>query len=135
MSLTGIGEVASGISSIIDKIFPDKTQAEKDAMALQLAQLSAEQQDKQMQADVDKQEAASQSIFVAGWRPFVGWVCGVGFGVSILGPLLTWIATLAGHPIAVPAMDTDLLVTLLFGMLGLGGMRTAEKLKGVSAGH
>ena len=135
MSLTGIGEIANGVSGILDKLFPDKTQAEKDLAALQIAQLQAEQQDKQMQADVNKVEAASNSIFVAGWRPFVGWVCGAGFGVTVLGPLLTWIATLTGHPVQFPAIDTESLMTLLFGMLGLGGMRTAEKIKGIKAGH
>lgn len=135
MSLTGIGEVANGISGIIDKLFPDKTQAEKDLAALQIAQLQAEQQDKQMQADVNKEEAANSSIFVAGWRPFIGWICGIGFGVNVLAPLLTWATALAGHQVVFPEMDMSVLSTLLFGMLGLGGMRTAEKLKGIKAGH
>lgn len=137
MSITGIGEIATAVSSIVDKIFPDKTQAEKDALTLQLAQLQADQQDKQMQADVDKTEAGSASMFVAGWRPFIGWVCGSGLGFTfIVGPLATWGCRLYGKEIVFPELDMGTLMTLLFGMLGLGGMRTVEKVSGVKkAGH
>lgn len=135
MSLTGIGEAASAIKGIVDKFFPDKSEEAKNALSLQIAVMQQDTAMAQMQADVNKAEAGSQSLFVAGWRPFVGWVCGAGFGVTILGPLLSWIAALAGHPVTFPSLDTESLMTLLLGMLGLGGMRTAEKLKGVSNGH
>lgn len=128
MSITGLGEVAGLANSIVNKIWPDASQAQKDALAFQLAAM-------QGQTDTNKAEAGNQSIFVAGWRPFIGWICGCGFGVTILGPLLSWVAALAGHPVAFPALDTDALMTLLLGMLGLGGMRTAEKLKGIRSGH
>lgn len=134
--LTGIGSGLSAIADIVGKFFPDKTQAEKDQLTMALAQLNAQQQDLQMQADVNKAEATNQNMFVAGWRPFVGWICGAGFGVTILGPLLTWISGLCGHPVQFPAMDTESLMTILFGMLGLGGMRTVEKVSGVKGvGH
>lgn len=135
--LTGIGGIVSSISDVLGKFFPDKTQAEKDAVAWQIAQLQADSQANQMQADVNKQEAASQSLFVAGWRPFIGWVCGAGFLVTFLGPVISYIMALCGHPgIAFPTLDTETLMTLLMGMLGLGGMRTFEKFKGVSGtGH
>lgn len=137
MDVTGIGSAVSGISDLIGKFFPDKTQAEKDAVAYQIALLQAAQQSDQMQADVNKAEAGSQSVFVAGWRPFIGWVCGVGFLIATLGPLISYIAALCGHGgIVFPALDTETLMTLLMGMLGLGGMRSFEKFKGVSGtGH
>ena len=136
MSITGLGEVADLASSIVNRLFPDKTQAEKDQVALQIQQLVVAQQQAQAQADVNKQEAASASIFVAGWRPFVGWVCGVGFGISFLGPLISYIAALCGKTgIVFPNLDTGTLLTLLLGMLGLGGMRTAEKISGLKPGH
>lgn len=85
------------------------------------------------QIAVNQAEAASPKIFVAGWRPFIGWVCGVGLAVQFLvNPLATWIATLAGHPIAFPVLDLGTLLTLLLGMLGLGTMRTFEKVNGAS---
>lgn len=135
MSLTGIGEAAEAVKGIVDKFFPDKSEEAKNALSLQIAVMQQDTAMAQMQADVNKAEASSPSVFVAGWRPFVGWVCGAGFCVTILGPLLSWIAALAGHPVAFPALDTESLMTLLLGMLGLGGMRTAEKLKGVGNGH
>lgn len=137
MDMTGIGTGLQAISDLVKQFFPDKTQAERDQLTLALAQLQASQQDKQMQADVDKQEATSQSLFVAGWRPFIGWVCGTGFLFTILGPLISYIAALCGHVgLVFPTLDTESLMTLLFGMLGLGGYRTYEKVKGVSgSGH
>lgn len=83
------------------------------------------------QIDVDKQEASSENVFVAGWRPFIGWVCGVGLACQfIVGPLFMWAATLLKHPTPFPTLDLGTLMTLLLGMLGLGGMRTYEKISG-----
>ncbi len=67
-------------------------------------------------------------MFIAGWRPAVGWVCVLGLAVTVFSPLLGWVAALAGHAILVPPIPMDALMTLLIGMLGLGGMRTVEKL-------
>jgi hypothetical protein len=128
---------------VLDKIFPDpaaKTQAQLQLLQLQQAgefkEIDAELQQTQGQVEIDKQEAASQSLFVAGWRPAIGWICGLGLCVQFLvGPLFTWVAAIIGHPVTFPSLDMGTLLTLLFGMLGLGGMRTMEKLKGVSAGH
>ena len=128
MDVTGIGSVADLIKDGIDKIQPDKTEAEKEQATLLLASL-------QGQLDTNKAEAANPSIFVAGWRPFVGWVCGTGFAVSALGPLLEWGSNLAGHATKFPSMDLSVMMPLLFGMLGLGGMRTYEKTSGVNSGH
>lgn len=80
------------------------------------------------QIEVDKQEAASANMFVAGWRPAIGWICGSGLAIQfVVNPLATWVAALFGHAIAFPSLDLGTLMTLLFGMLGLGAMRTYEK--------
>lgn len=129
MSLTGAGEIADLAKDVIDKIFPDKSEQERGQLAAALTVV-------QGQLDTNKAEAANSNLFVAGWRPFVGWVCGTGFGVQfVIGPLGQWLATLAGHPVTFPNLDLGTMMPLLLGMLGLGGMRTAEKIQGVSSGH
>ena len=98
--------------------------------------MEADLQRAQMQADVNKVEAGSTSMFVAGWRPFIGWVCGSAFGWHYIGaPLFVWGAAMAGHNVPMPDIPTGDLFTLMLGMLGLGGMRTYEKAQGVAAGH
>lgn len=122
---------------ILDKIFPDptqKAQAQIELFKLQqsgeLAQLTADTALAQAQATVNSAEAANQSIFVSGWRPFIGWTCGSGLMYQfVLQPFLTWGAALSGHAIVAPSLDMGTLITLLMGMLGLGAMRTTEKLK------
>lgn len=124
-------------SKIIDKIWPDpaqKAQAQLELFKLQqsgeLAQLTAETDLAKAQATVNAAEAANQNLFVSGWRPFIGWTCGSGLAYQfIFSPLLTWGAALYGHPVVAPTLDMGTLITLLMGMLGLGAMRTTEKLK------
>lgn len=128
------------IVAIINKVVPDKTQAaaaaaQLQAMALQ-GQLAEEMANVQAataaQSDIDKVEAGSSSTFVAGARPFIMWICGVGFAVQFLvAPFATWIAALAGHPVTFPVLDGNTLMSLTFGMLGLGAYRSFDKLKGV----
>lgn len=123
--LTGLGSVADLIKTGLDKIWPDKTEAEKQQATLLLVSL-------QGQLDTNKAEASNPNWFVAGWRPYLGWILGTGFGiVYVVGPMAEWIATLAGHPVKFPQLDMGTLMTLLGGMLGLGGLRTTEKIKGV----
>jgi hypothetical protein len=133
------------LTGLISKVLPDT--AAKDAAVAQLKMLAAsgalQEELTQLaavtsaQTDINKVEAASTSMFVAGWRPFVGWVCGVGLGISVvINPLLTWAATLSGYPIALPKLDDPMLQSTLAGMLGLGyGLRTLEKWKGVQGSH
>lgn len=132
--------VAGPILKIIDKIIPDpaaKAAAQFEAMKLaqsgEFKEIDAQLQRDLAQIDVNKTEAESPDFFRSGWRPFVGWICGIGLGVQFLvGPLATWVAGLAGHPLAFPALDMGTLMTLLAGMLGLGTLRTAEKIKGAA---
>jgi hypothetical protein len=120
-------------SKLIDNLFPDPAvaaDAKLKLLELQqngvLAQITA-------QTDVNKVEASNPSMFVAGARPFIMWICGLGLGMQFLvAPLLTWGSTLIGHPVALPPLDMGTLITLLGGMLGLGGLRTAEKIQGVA---
>ena len=122
------------IAGLLDKFIPDAgeraklaheiaTMAEKQAHELALAQL-----------DVNKAEAASSSLFKGGWRPFIGWTCGAAFAYHfVLQPLLVFVLVTAGEPVPdLPKFEMDALMTVLFGMLGLGGLRTFEKFKGVS---
>lgn len=127
--VTGLGSVADLVKDGLDKIWPDKTEAERAQAAYVLTAL-------QGQLTTNNTEAANQNLFVAGWRPNIGWVCGIALGCNyIVGPLLEWGSTLAGHPVKFPHLDSESLYGLLAGMLGLGGMRSYEKVNGVSSGH
>lgn len=119
--------------AIVDKLIPDPVARQAAKVKLleleqagQLAALDAELQLARGQLEVNQIEAASPDRFVSGWRPAVGWVCAGGFCYTVLlQPLLPWI--FGGGPL--PDIPTEVLMTLLLGMLGLGGLRTAEKLK------
>lgn len=127
-------------SQLLDKILPDKGAA--DAAKLEMIRLAQQGELAQMNADVaiataqaetNKVEAASTSLFVSGWRPMCGWICALALGFKYIGgPLLVMIATYAGVHIELPAIDSGELLPLLFGMLGLGALRTAEKIKGAA---
>ena len=90
----------------------------------------------QGQLKINEKEASHASIFVAGWRPAIGWICGVGIGWNfVIQPLISWVAFLVpeGPDLSsAPQLDIGDLMTLLLGMLGLGGMRTYEKRLGVA---
>lgn len=124
----------------MDKLFPDPTAASNAKLQLmqmaqtgELAQLDADLKLASGQQSTNTVEAASASVFVAGWRPFIGWVCGAAFAFKfILAPLLAFGFAVAGHPIALPVLDFTEMSTVLLGMLGLGGLRTVEKVKGVA---
>ena len=136
MSLTGIGEIANLAGNIVNKFFPDKSQQEKDALALEIQTMTLASQERLGQAEVNKAEAANTSIFVAGWRPFIGWVCGSAYAWTfIVAPMVSYAAKLSGATVALPALDLSQLSPVLMGMLGLGVMRTVEKVKGINAGH
>jgi len=85
------------------------------------------------QLDINKTEAAHRSLFVAGWRPFIGWSCGVALAYTyIVQPILTFGLAQAGYLVDLPAVDISQMMPVLMGMLGLGGLRSWEKVKGVS---
>jgi len=122
-------DVISAIGSAFDKIFTSK---EEKAQA-QLLLEKLRQQPYLLQAEINRVEASHRSIFVAGWRPFIGWVCGVGFLWAFLGhPIFEWVVTLMEVELVAPVLETDHLLELVLAMLGLGGLRTVEKLNGRS---
>lgn len=131
------GGIIGALGKVIDKIFPDPAEKAKAQIALLQAQQAGEF--KQIETDlalaigqmeVNKVEA-STDLFRGGWRPFVGWICGLGLAFQFLGrPMLTWIGPLLNLPDAPPELDMGTLLTLLLGMLGLGGMRTYERVSG-----
>lgn len=126
------------ISRLLDRLIPDpgaraaaqaellRAQQDGELETLKLA-LSADQ----AQTAINQQEAGNPNLFVSGWRPFIGWVCGVAFCYHfILQPLLVFILTNTGHAVTLPAFDMQALSTVLMGILGLGSLRTIEKVRG-----
>jgi hypothetical protein len=129
-----ISSIAGLANTLITKIWPDpKDQASAEALLIK-TQMDAALAQAQQQIDINKIEAANTNVFVSGWRPFVGWVCGSAFALHfLLFPLLNWLAELFGRSaIAIP-FDMATLSTVLMGMLGLGTMRSVEKWRGVAS--
>lgn len=121
---------------LIDRLWPDPTQKAQAQLALLQLQQSGELAAITGQFDINKTEAASNSMFVAGWRPAVGWVCALGLGVDvIIRPILSQASTLAGHTVNLAPLDMSTLLPLLFGMLGMGAMRSYDKTTGTANGH
>jgi len=118
------------ISKVIDRAIPDPT--EKAKLQLELAKLDQELMKGQI--DVNKQEAAHASVFVAGWRPAIGWIGAVGLGYSfIIEPMSSWAArVIFNYAGTFPALSTGDLMWLVAGMLGFGTVRAFEKVKGVA---
>jgi len=141
----GIAGILKPISDIILKVIPDKAAAAAAVAQLNQMQTEGQLQEELLQlqsvtsaqTDINKVEAASTSWFVAGARPFIMWVCGVGLAMScIVGPLFTWATALVGHPTPFPILNDPLLQSTMAGLLGLGHVsRTVEKIKGVVAQH
>jgi hypothetical protein len=118
---------------LIDRIWPNPVEAANAKFELFKLQQSGELSQIAGQLRINEVEAASASVFVSGWRPFIGWVCGFGLVYSFIGqPLLAW-ASLTWHFAIPPTLDLGTLLTILGGMLGLGTLRTVEKVQGVAA--
>ena len=121
-----LGSIIGPATQLLDKVIEDKD--EKNRIAFELSTL-AERHANELakgQMEINKVEAAHKSLFVAGWRPSIGWCCSLG----LLYPVL--IAPIAGIWVEVPEIDPSLLMTTMTGMLGLGAMRSYEKTRGVS---
>lgn len=129
------------VSTLLDRLLPDKAAGDAAKLKLmelaqagELANLTAETDLAKGQLGINQVEAGSSSMFVAGWRPFLGWMFGaIMFANYIAGPLLGWMEPLTHMP-APPRLDMAELWPVLMGMLGLGGLRTVEKVKGVEVG-
>jgi hypothetical protein len=133
--MIGIPIVETGlevIGKVIDRVWPDPAQAAEAKLKLIELQQSGELQTILGQLSVNTAEAQHQSIWVAGWRPFVGWVCGIAFFYKfVFAPLVVLLLTIFGVHIILPVLDFTEMSTILLGMLGIGGLRTVEKIKGI----
>lgn len=120
-------------SKLIDKFVPDANEAAKAKADLLQMQVKGELDQMMGQLEINKAEAQNPSMFVAGWRPAIGWTCAIALSYQYLArPLLTWGAAVYGYQMPVmPGLD-DNLWQLMMGMLGLGGLRTFEKINGVT---
>jgi hypothetical protein len=129
-----IDKLINPISNLLDKFVPDATERQKLAHEIATMTEKNVHEISMAQIEVNKAEAASSSIFKGGWRPFIGWVCGVAFAYHfVLQPFLIFVLTTLGQPVPyLPEFDMASLMTVLGGLLGLGGLRTFEKYKGVT---
>ena len=121
------------ISTLLDKVIPDAD--ERHRLAFEISTLAEKQAHEiaKAQIAVNREEATSHSIFVAGWRPMVGWVCCAGLATNyLLVPVWNFLLTINESPITVPPLDLSEMMPVLLGMLGLGGLRTYEKTKNVA---
>lgn len=129
---------------LIDRLWPDKVAQEKERAAAELELLRLTQSERMAdkanevaiaieQIKVNQEEAKNTNVFVSGWRPFIGWTCGCAFLYAfLLGPLITSISAAYGYSVPLPPIDMDNMIYVLGGMLGLGGLRSLEKVKGVA---
>lgn len=127
-----LGPILEVGKTLLDRFVPDP--AKKQEAEMELIRMAAEGELKQViaQLEINAREASHQSVFVAGWRPFFGWSGGFGFLYATIGqPLLAWAAQIKGWPVP-PSLNLDLLWVVITGMLGIGGLRTFEKTKGVT---
>lgn len=117
--LNMIGNIIDKVAGHVDKFTLDKEEKAQLIMEINKAQI-----------EVNKIESASDNIFKSGWRPFTGWVCSFALAYHfVLQPFLMFLCVSFGHPMELPVFDMSTLTTVLFGMLGLGGMRSLEKVK------
>lgn len=138
LDVTGLGSIADLASNVIDKIFPDKDAAEKAKLELfrlqqegQLKELDADFKLKLQQLVINAEEAKNGSVFVSGWRPFIGWVCGGALAYNyIFMPFITWgVKNFYPASPPMPVLDMGELMVLLLGMLGIAGLRSVDKVK------
>jgi hypothetical protein len=137
----GIDDIISVGMKLLDKVIPDpaaKAAAQLELMKLtqngQLAELQAETTLATNQTDVNKVEASSTSLFVSGWRPFIGWVCGAACAWNWIGiSLAKTVCAIAHYQIELAPASLTEMMPILLGMLGLGAYRTYEKTQGVAA--
>lgn len=125
--LEGIGALAKDIRIAITGKDPQKM-AEIESKLLEMEFIA-----QKAQTDINLEEAKNPNLFVSGWRPFIGWVCGIGVFYHFIGfSLIEWIIMVFKLNITPPKLDTEGLLGLVIALLGMGGLRTFEKLKGVN---
>tara|TARA_B100001093_G_scaffold96528_1_gene88511 strand:- start:201 stop:590 length:390 start_codon:yes stop_codon:yes gene_type:complete len=123
-----VASLVGPVTGLLDKFIEDKDQ--KAMLAHKISTMSEEHHQDLMKAqiEVNKVEAASSNLFVSGWRPFIGWTCGLGmFGNFITIPFSNFVLALIGIDIVIPLVPLETMMPVLMGMLGLGAMRSYEK--------
>jgi hypothetical protein len=121
------------IGTVLDRVIPDKNGAEKAKQEIEKTLVENANQLNLAQAEINKVEAEHRSVFVAGWRPMIGWSCAIGiFWLFVGHPLFVYFDALDGVISPVPTIDHDILLELTFAMLGMAGLRSWEKLKGLT---
>ncbi len=125
-----IASPISAFGDLLDKLFTsDDERLDKQAVLARIAQMPD-----QLQVMLNMTEAQHRSVFVAGWRPFIGWCCGFGICWTYLGhPIFSWAAALFWPGVQPPAISADHLMELVLAMLGMSGLRTFEKIKGAAS--
>jgi hypothetical protein len=122
------------ITGVLDRVLPDQAAAAKAKLEMEARLLEAAVAQSSQQAEINKVEAGHHSIFVSGWRPYIGWVCGMAMAWTfLLAPMLSWLLSVTGVVAVVPPLQTEYLLELVLAMLGLGGLRSFEKMRGVAA--
>jgi len=134
MAIPFLSALIEPVTGLLDKVIEDKDQKAKLAHEIATMADNHAHQLALAQIEVNKAEAASSSTFKGGWRPFVGWVCGTAFAYHfVIQPLAIFVLAYYGLEVPdLPEFDMGQLMTVLMGMLGLGGLRSFEKYKGVA---
>lgn len=135
MTIDPLTSILNVGQSVIERIWPDANKRAEEMRKLEelrqkgdLALLEAHVKMLTGQLDINRTEAQHASIFVAGWRPFVGWICGFALAyVAIIEPLMRFASVMAGYEGEFPVIDTSLTMQVLLGMLGIGAMRSLDK--------
>lgn len=134
MALDPVSALLDIGGKVIDRIWPDPIQAANAKLELVKLQQSGELAAMAGQLEINKVEAASSSVFVSGWRPFIGWVCGTACAWNWVGlKVALFAAAYFGHALNLAPADLGEMMPVLMGMLGIGGLRTIEKINGVAA--
>ncbi len=129
MNLNPLGGIVDGLAKGLDELFT--SDEEREAAKLKLATLM--QQPHMLQAVANIEGAKHRSVFVAGWRPAIGWVAALGLGYQFLVlPFAGLINAYTKLPVELPSLAAEQLMSLVMALLGLGGMRTFEKYKGAA---
>jgi hypothetical protein len=128
--------IVATLLPIVDKVLdliPDPNAKQKAQMEMQAALLEMSAKQAEQQSKINEVEAQHSSLFVAGWRPMIGWTCAFAFAfIYVVGPIVVWIGAGFGYVIKPPRFDADALLSLTLGMLGLGALRSFDKAKGTS---
>ena len=121
------------VGDVLDRFFPNKEEKEKATREIEAKLTDHLASIDLAQLEINKAEASHKSMFVAGWRPFVGWSCGLAlFYTYLVQPIAIFVMGQTGNLVHLPTLDLSTMMPVLLGMLGLGGLRSWEKYKKVA---